>query len=87
LEATDTVARAAVAADFLVGITHEPHLNLLGQELRRAPIEVQVDAILLLCCSIFEIICKPKHARELVAGGRIEISVATACVDRTVPDT
>src|SRR6185437_3087539 len=61
LEATDAIARATVAADVLVGVAYQAHLNLLGQELRSAPVEVQVHAILILCCSIDEIIGKPKH--------------------------
>src|SRR5476649_1084496 len=61
LETADTVARAAVAADFSVDVAYHTHLNLLGQELRCTPIEVQVDAVLILCCIIDEIICKPKH--------------------------
>jgi hypothetical protein len=61
LEASDAVAGAAVAADFLLRVAYQANLNLLGQELRRAPIEVQVDATLILCCGIDEIIGKPKH--------------------------
>src|SRR6202008_34174 len=48
LEAADAIARAAVAADLLVEVTHEADLDLLGQELRRAPVEMHVDAILVL---------------------------------------
>ena len=61
LETADVVARAAVAADFSIGVAYQTHLNLFGQELRCTPIEVQVDAVLILCCIIDEIICKPKH--------------------------
>src|ERR1700722_1926958 len=61
LEATDVIACAAVAADVLVGVAYQTHLNLLGQELRCAPIEVQVDATLILCCGIDEIIGKSKY--------------------------
>src|SRR5260370_22323487 len=59
LEAPDVIARAGVAADVFVGVAYQTHLNLLGQELRCAPIKVQVDATLILWCSIFELIGKP----------------------------
>ena len=42
LEASDAIAGAAVTADLLVEVTHEAHLNLLGQELRHAAVEVHV---------------------------------------------
>jgi hypothetical protein len=48
LEATDAVAGAAVAADLLVHVAHHPDLKLLGQELRRGPVEMHVDAVLIL---------------------------------------
>ena len=48
-------------------------LELLGQELRRAPIEVHVDAILILRRLIGEIVGETEHAREFVPGLRIEI--------------
>src|ERR1700761_7686700 len=38
LETSDMVARAAVATEFFVGVACQTNLNLLGQELRRAPI-------------------------------------------------
>jgi hypothetical protein len=48
LKATQPIAGAAVASDLFIGIPYQPHLKLFGQELRRAPIEVQVDAVLIL---------------------------------------
>ena len=48
LEAADPIARPAVAADLVIDIADETDLKLLGQELRRAPIEMQVDAVLIL---------------------------------------
>jgi hypothetical protein len=43
LEAADPIAGAAVAADLLIDVAHEANLNLLGEEMRRAPVEVHVD--------------------------------------------
>src|SRR6267142_6721361 len=86
LEATDTVAGTAVAAELLVDIAHEANHDLLRQELRCTPVEVHVDAVLILRRSILEIVGEAEHAGEFVAGLRIEIGVATAGVDRAVSD-
>src|SRR5258706_4228400 len=48
LEATYPIAGAAVATELIVDIADYADLNLLGQELRRAPIEVHVDAVLVI---------------------------------------
>jgi class 3 adenylate cyclase len=86
LEATDPIARAAVATDLLIHVAHKSDLKLLGQELRRAPIEMHVDAVLILGRLVGEIVGEAEHSREFVPGLRIEISVAAASVDRPVPD-
>jgi hypothetical protein len=86
LEAAYPVAGAAVATDLLVHVAHESDLKLLGQELRRAPIEVHVDAVLVLGRLIGEIVGEAEHAGEFVPGLRIEIGVAAAGVDRPMPD-
>src|SRR5262245_478749 len=61
-EAADAITGAAVAAEFLIEITHEPHLPLLGQELRRAPVEVHVDAVLILRGGVLEVVGEAEHA-------------------------
>ena len=86
LEAANTVAGAAVAADLLIDIAHEANHDLLRQELRCTPVEVQVDAALILRRSIFEIVGDAEHPRKFVAGLRIEIGVTAAGVDRAVSD-
>src|SRR6476660_9490221 len=48
LEAADTVAWTAVAAEFLVDIAHEANHDLLRHELRCTPVEMHVDAVLIL---------------------------------------
>ncbi len=48
LETADMVAGAAVARQLIVNVADQTNLNLLGHKLRRAPIEVHVDAILIL---------------------------------------
>src|SRR5262249_32270766 len=46
LEATHPIAGATVATQLSVDVADEPDLKLLGQELRRPPIEMHVDAVL-----------------------------------------
>jgi hypothetical protein len=86
LKAAHPVAGPAVASDFFVDITNNAHLYLLGQELRRAPIQVQVDAILILRRLIYEIVGKAHNRREFVPGLRIEIRIAPAGINCPVPD-
>src|SRR5882724_6896380 len=86
LEAADTVAWTAVAAELLVDIAYETNHDLLRQELRCTPVEVHIDAALILRISILEIVGESEHAGEFVAGLRIEIGVAAAGVDRAVSD-
>src|SRR5262249_50878368 len=47
-EAADPVATSAVAGKLLVDVSDEANLRFLGQELRRAPIEVHIDAVLVI---------------------------------------
>src|SRR5262249_12487757 len=56
LEAADAVAGAAVAADLLIDVAHSSDQKLLGQELRGGPIEVHVDAVLILRRLVGEIV-------------------------------
>src|SRR5262249_11388522 len=86
LKAADAIAGAAVAADLLVHIAHRSDLKLLGQELRRAPIKMHIDAVLISGRLVLEIIGEAQHARKFVPGLRIEVGVATTGVDRAVPD-
>ena len=53
LEATHSIAGAAIAANFLVGVTHQTDQKLLAQELRHTPIEMHVDAVLILRGCVF----------------------------------
>src|SRR5215472_3601699 len=62
LEATHPVASAGVATQLSVDIADDADLNLLGQELRRAPIEMHVDAVLILSRLIGEIVGEAEHA-------------------------
>jgi hypothetical protein len=47
---------------------------------------MHVDAVLVLGRLIFEIVGEAEHRREFLTGHRIEVGVAAAGVDRSVPD-
>jgi hypothetical protein len=85
-ETADPIACSAVATDPVVDIADEPDLKLLGQELRRAPVEMHVDAVLVLGGTIDHVVGEAKYAGEFTAGLLIETSVAEASVDRPVAD-
>ena len=52
LQGADSVAGAAVGTDLFVEITDRPDKYLFGQELRSAPIQVPIDAALVICARI-----------------------------------
>src|SRR5262245_24967202 len=86
LEAADAIAGAAVATQLSVDVADEPDLKLLGQELRRAPIEMHVDPVLILGRLIGEIVGEAEDAGEFVPDLRIEVGVAAAGVDGAMAD-
>jgi hypothetical protein len=61
LEATHAISGATVATDLFVDIADQPNLELLGQELRRAPITMHVDAALVLGLLIGHVVGEAKH--------------------------
>src|SRR5579872_1354958 len=86
LEATDAIAGSAVAADLLVDIADEADLPLLGEKLRSTPVEVHVDAILVLRRRVDEIVGEAERAGKFMSGLRIEIGVAAAHIDGAMAD-
>src|SRR5262245_33020092 len=60
-EAANPVATPAVARDLIVEVSDESKLPFLGQELRDAPIEMHVDAILVVSVRILEIVSEAEH--------------------------
>ena len=55
------------------------HLDLLGQELRRTPIEMPIDAVLIIRVRIDEIVGKPGHQGKLMSRLGIE-RIALRCI-------
>jgi uroporphyrinogen-III synthase len=72
---------AVVRGKLLVEVSDEADLQLLGQKLRSAPIEMRIYSTGISRRLILEIARKSQHSREFVAGLRIEISVTDAAVD------
>jgi hypothetical protein len=57
-------------------------VHVLADELRSPPIEVEIDAVLVLQVRVDRAVGQSADDREFVAGLRIEIGVARADVDR-----
>src|SRR5262245_2187234 len=86
LEAAHPVAGATIATNFFVNIAHDADRKLLRQKLRRGPIKVPVNTVLIIGTRVSEIISKPGHCGKFVTGFRIEIRVAKAAIDRAMTD-
>ncbi len=86
LEASDAVAGAAIATELFVHVADHAEHEFLGHEPRCGPIEVHVDAVLILRGLIFQIVGEAEHCREFMSRLRVEIGVAGTGVDCAVAD-
>ena len=62
-----------IVGDLLISIPNETNENLLGEKLRQSPVNVEVDAILVLRILILEIVGKAGDGGEFVPCCRIEV--------------
>src|SRR6185312_646759 len=85
-EAVERSRRSGIVCDLLEVIADQAELHLRSEEVRRGPVDVKVDAVLIPCVFVLEVVGEAGNHRELVAGLRVEIGIATAPVDRAVPD-
>jgi hypothetical protein len=85
LERSELRARSAVAGQLVIDISYRADLKARRQELRRAPVEMRVDAVLVLRGRIDEIVGRADDGGKFVSGLRIEIGVAAAGVDGAMP--
>ena len=76
LESADAVARATVGTDLLIEITDSPYEYLFGQELRSGPIQVPIDAALVICTRIDEVVGQSGYRRKFVAGLGIKVRIS-----------
>lgn len=77
---------AKVTGDLLIGIAHQANEELLGQKLGCAPIQMEVDAVLILRILILEIVGEAGDSRKFTTGLRIEVGIAATAVDGSVTD-
>ena len=87
VERADMVSAAAVAGELVIHIADCADEQLLGDKLRRAPIEVGIDAAGVSRRFVLEIPSESQDRREFVARLRIEIGVADSAVDGAVAET
>ncbi len=85
LESTQDRALSEVVGDLLVSISHKADKDLLGEKLGRTPVEMEIDAALVLRVRVLEIVGKSGNRRKFVPRLRIEIGVAAA-IDGAVTD-
>src|SRR5262245_49394155 len=86
LEAAEAVSGASVTGNLLKPVTRQAELELLGQELRCPPVDVHVDAVLILGVRILEIVGETKRDGEFVPRLLVEVGVGTADVHGVMPD-
>src|SRR5271154_1276206 len=79
-EGTDMVAAAAVAGQLVVHIAYRSDQQLLGKELRCAPIEMKIDAVLIVGIRINVVVGEASDCGELVSILRVEIGVTGTAV-------
>jgi hypothetical protein len=75
LKRTKRREAAAVGGKLVVEIAYHPKRKLLRQELRRPPVEVPIDAILIICARIDETVdLKSAALRPGIRGSKFYIS-------------
>jgi hypothetical protein len=70
-EGTDMITAAAVAGELVIHIANRTDKPLLGEKLRRAPIEMEVDAILIVCLRVDIVVGEARNRGEFVTVLRI----------------
>src|SRR3981189_1721490 len=73
---------AAVAGELLKEIAGNTDLDILTHELRCGPVDVKVDAVLVLQVRVDEVVRQASDDGKLMPGLRIEIGVAGTAVHR-----
>src|SRR5262249_34035030 len=81
LEGAERRAWAAVAGELLKVIAGRADEKVLADELRRAPIEMKIYAVLILQIAIHQTVGHATNDREFMPGLRIEIGVAYTSVE------
>ena len=85
-EAAQDRVLTKIIRDLLVIISDEAHEDLLRQKFRSAPVDMKIDAVLVLRILVLQIVRESRHCGKFVARHRIEIGIAPATVDRAMTD-
>jgi hypothetical protein len=78
------IAAAAVPGELVIHIADRADEKLLGKKLRCAPVEVEVDAVLIVCVRVGVVVGETGDRGELVTVLRIEIGVADTAIEGPV---
>jgi hypothetical protein len=79
-------AGAAVAGNLVEEVADEPRQKLFRQELRSAPIEMKIDTVLVLKGLVDKVIGEIRSGGKLAPGLWVEIGVAAAPAQSTMPN-
>ena len=80
------VAAAAVGSELVVDIASNANLPVRGQELGCRPVEMRIDAVLVVGGRILEIIGEAGNSRKLVTVFLVKIGVSPTGIDSTMAD-
>ncbi len=80
LELAEPRSGAVVAGELLEQIARHADLHVLAEELRRAPVDVKIDAVLVVGVRIDEVVRGAHDDREFVPRLGVEIGVAHAAI-------
>ena len=85
-ESAEERGRAKIVGNLLISVSDQSGEHLLGQKVRRAPVKMEVDAILILRGRVLEIVGEAGNAGEFDSRRRVEVGIAGAEVDAAMPD-
>src|SRR6187402_1549651 len=76
-----------VVRDLLIGVSHEADENLFRKKLGDAPVEMEIDAVLILRVLVLEVVGNASDRGKFLTGRRIEKGVSAAAIDCGMTDT
>src|SRR5579862_5861102 len=75
---------AKIVGDLLIEIANQANEDLFREKLRRAPVEMEINAVLILSSLVLQIVGEAANSGEFMACGGIEIGVSAAGIDGAV---
>src|SRR5262249_603760 len=86
-EAVKTCGHAEVVGHLLKVVSNQAKLELLLEEMRRTPVEVKIDAVLILGVGVLAVGGCATNPREFVGGLEMEVSVTAPEIDSAMPNS